>query len=90
MFPRDEYAGTITSARARAAETLMRRRMRSAQCEVRNAPTQAQIALLCETASPWRPLLSVGLPALVKGCRGFPVAAASPGGVWRQLTAIIR
>ena len=61
MFPRDEYARAITSARARAAE-----------CGVRNAPTPAQIALLCQTAWPWSPLLSVGLPALVKGCRDFP------------------
>jgi len=96
MFPRDEFARTITSARARAAEALTRRfhlvrhgdalpsararaaealtrrRMRSAQYKARNAPTPSQIALLCQTASPWRPLLPVGLPALVKGCRDFP------------------
>jgi hypothetical protein len=90
MFLCDEYARTITAARALAAEALTRRRMRSAECKVRNALTPAQIALMCQPASPWRPLPSVGLPALVKRCGDFPVTAASPGGIWRQLTAIIR
>jgi hypothetical protein len=48
------------------------------------ALTPAEIALLWQTAPPWRPLPSVGRPAFVKGCRYFPATAASPAGVWRQ------